>query len=46
MCCSRQGLVGEHQGLEFEAGGYRKPVEGDEQGCDMGSFAFHVSYGS
>ncbi len=36
-CCSRQGLVREHQGLEFDTSGYRKPVEGDEEGCDMGS---------
>lgn len=34
-CCSRQGLICEHQGLEFDTGGYRKPVEGDVEGCDI-----------
>lgn len=31
-------LVHEHQGLEFDMGGYTKPLEGDEEGCNMSSF--------
>lgn len=37
-CCSRQAPLHEHQGFEFVAVGYRKPVEGDEDEWDMAPF--------